>query len=91
MVEKRIKIFMHKQTAKNGATFDAFHTFSKDGKKLSVRFRKECGNPPDSGEITIDSDGANVNKSGRYPVLWIKSYKDFKPFENDGKALDEIF
>ena len=91
MVEKRIKIYMHKQTARNGATFDAFHTFTKDNKKVSVRFRRECGNPPDSGEITIDSDSANLNKTGKYPVLWIKSYRDFKPFENDGKALDEAF
>lgn len=88
----KIKIFISKATAANGAVFDVFHTFDKKGNKLTVKFRKEAGETPkESGTIEIAAADCDVATNKRYPVLWIHKFANYQPFERKPAPLSDYF
>ena len=74
METKEIKIIVAEKTTNDGRKFKTFKTFSKNGRPTEVKFRKDVTElPMVSGYYTFNVDDMNLNKSGEYPVLWIKA------------------
>lgn len=77
--------------AKNGNKFIAYKTIGKGGKKLDVRFTRECANvPKEPCTICVKRENANVDKSRVYPILWIKEVESIEANERKDN-LDEFF
>ena len=90
-MSKEIKIIEVKEINANGKKFLAYKTIDKNGKKMDVRFTRECLNKPtEACIITVDDNAANVDTNRQYPVLWIKSVLSSRPFERKNN-LDEFF
>ena len=65
----------------NGRSFKAYRVVTKNGKFMDCKFRKDCKNiPTEPCIIVVDEENANVDTSGRYPVLWVKEVIETKPF-----------
>lgn len=96
METKKIKIVVEERKHE-GRTFNVYHTFSKNGRRTEVKFRKEVKHLPEKTcYAIIDVDDMNINKSNEFPVLWIKavqSYEDLESanLEQNRKNIDEYF
>lgn len=67
-------------TPKSGQKFNAFKTVDKNGKKMDVKFTRDCRNvPTEPCEIVVDDSAANVDTNRQYPCLWIKDVLEIKP------------
>lgn len=73
METKRIKIVVTERKTAEGRVFPTFHTFSKNGRRTDVKFRKEVTAPTANCYIECDVADMNLNTSGQFPVLWIKA------------------
>lgn len=60
--------------------FNAYHAYDKNNKKVTVKFTKDCENVPPVGRhvITVSTDNANMDLTGRFPTLWVKKVESFK-------------
>lgn len=85
-----IKIIEAKEiTPKSGAKFTAFKTVDKSGKKMDVKFIRDCRNvPTEPCEIIVDDSQANVDTNRQYPCLWIKEVLEIKPLERKSNMAD---
>ena len=74
MNEIKFKIIEVKEiTTKNGNKFLAYKTVGKGGKKIDVRFTRDCKDVPTAPcTIVCDKNDANVDTTRIYPCLWIK-------------------
>lgn len=100
MVE--IKIIEVKEiTTKEGRKFPAFKTVAKNGKKLDVRFTKECrGVPTETCILRVQDENTNVDTTRQYPIVWIKKIEETLPitrksnaseyFDTDGTHYEEL-
>lgn len=53
--------------------FFAYKTVGKGGRKLDVRFVRNCPNvPTEPCTIVCDPDDCNVSTTRLYPILWVK-------------------
>lgn len=88
-------------TAKNGNKFLAYKTLGKGGRKLDIRFTRDCQNVPrETCTIVVKRENANVDKSRYYPILWIKNVEKIEQtvrksnleefFGEDEETADEI-
>ena len=97
METKRIEILVEEKKTAEGKRFNTFKAFTKNGRKIDVKFRKEVKNLPEGNcYAVIGVDNMNVDKSKRFPVLWVsqvESYEDVSEVraENNKKQLDELF
>ena len=90
-MSKEIKIIEVKEINANGKKFLAYKTIDKNGKKMDVRFTRECSNKPtEACIITVDDNAANVDTNRQYPVLWVKDVLSSRPFERKNN-LAEFF
>lgn len=94
---KKIKVIeVNEITANNGNKFTAYKTVNKDGRKMDLRFTKECiANcpsfiPKEPCFIYVPSNMANVDQTRQYPVLWVKEVVAIELFERTSN-LDEWF
>lgn len=90
--ERKFRIIEVKEiTGKNGNKFTAFKTVGKGGKKMDVRFVRNCTNvPTEPCTIVVNEADANVDTSRLYPILWIKDVIRIE--ENERKSnLDDFF
>lgn len=78
-----VKIIEVKEvTPKNGQKFNAFKAVDKSGKKMDVKFTRDCRNvPTEPCEIVVDDSMANVDTNRQYPCLWIKDVLEIKPLQ----------
>ena len=97
METKKIEIIVEERKTSEGKKFNVYKTFTKNGRKIDVKFRKEVRDlPTENCYAIINVDDMNVDKSKRFPVLWIaevQSYEDVTAVrqENNKKQLDELF
>lgn len=88
METKRIKIRVTQRTTKDGKKFNTFKTFSKNGNPTEVKFRQSVRTLPEKdGFYTFDADDMSLNKSGEYPVLWIRG--EYQSFEELNAETEE--
>lgn len=76
METKRIKIVVTERKTAEGRVFNTYHTFSKNGRRVDVKFRKEVNAPKENCYIECDVNDMNLNTSGQFPVLWIKAIQN---------------
>lgn len=94
---KRIEILVEEKKTAEGKKFNTYKTFTKNGRKIDVKFRKEVKNlPTENCYANIKTDNMNVDKSKRFPVLWVsevESYDDITEVrkETNKKQIDELF
>lgn len=97
METKKIEILVEERKTAEGKKFNVYKTFTKNGRKIDVKFRKEVKNLPEGNSYAIvDVDDMNVDKSKRFPVLWIaqvQGYEDITEVrkETNKKQIDELF
>lgn len=74
-VVKQIILFAEEKTAKEtGNKFTAYKTVDKNGRFMTVKFRKEVKNAPQKeGKYWLKTDASNlsVDVNRQYPVLWV--------------------
>lgn len=79
-------------TTKDSNKFLAYKTIGKGGRKMDVRFVRNCHNVPTEPCVVVVSDeNANVDTTRQYPILWIKDVEEIKPFtraNNVGEYFD---
>ena len=93
-MECKFKIIeVNEITAKNGNKFKAYKTIGKGGKKLDVRFVKDCANIPlEPCVIVVDDNDCNVDTTRQYPILWVKNIiriEDFARKNNVAEFFDD--
>ena len=86
----KVKIIEAKEiTTAEGRKFLAFKTVDKNGKKMDVRFTKDCRNTPrEACVIVVDDSQANVDTARQYPCLWIKDVERIEPLERKSNMAD---
>lgn len=74
-MEKKFKIIEVKEVniPDKGLKFNAYKTVGKGGRKMDVRFVRNCPNvPTEPCTIVVDSEDCNVDVTRQYPILWVK-------------------
>ena len=89
---KQFKIIEVKEiTSNNGNKFLAFKTLGKGGRKLDVRFVRDCKNiPTEPCVIHVKPENCNVDTTRQYPILWVKNVESITEFERKNN-VDEYF
>lgn len=94
---KKIEVVVTERKTEDGHAFNVYHTFSKNGRKTELKFRKSVTNLPTKHcYANVPVAAMNLNTSGRFPVLWVcqvESYEDFEQAnaENQRAKIDEYF
>ena len=100
METKKIEILVDEKTGKRDGKdvkFNVYTTFTKNGRKMSVKFRNDVKNlPTEHCMATINVDDMNVDNSGRFPVLWVKDVQGYESIEqvrkeNNAKKINTYF
>ncbi len=74
MAERKFKIIeVSEITTKDGKKFNAYKTLANGGRKMDVRFVRNCKNIPTKPCVIVCEEGqCNVDTTRQYPILWIK-------------------
>lgn len=82
-MERKFKIIeVNEITTKDGKKFKAYKTIGKGGRKMDVRFVRDCNNvPTEPCVVVVNEENCNVDTSRQYPILWIKSVERIEGFE----------
>lgn len=89
-MERKFKIVeVNEITAKNGNKFKAYKTIGKGGKKIDVRFVRDCANIPlEPCVIVVDDHDCNVDTTRQYPILWVKDIIRIEDFERKNNVAE---
>lgn len=89
-MERKFRIIEVKPiTTKDGNKFNAYKTTAKGGRKMDVRFVRNCHNvPTEPCVIVCDENDCNVDTSREYPILWIKEVIRIEPYERKNNIAD---
>ena len=94
---RKFKITVTPKKTADGRSFNTFKTYSKNGRPIEVKFRKEVKNVPDKNcFIVVNEDNAHLNTAGEYPVMWIADIVEIldiasESAESNRKRLAEYF
>ena len=82
-MERKFKIIeVNEITTKDGKKFKAYKTIGKGGRKMDVRFVRDCNNvPTEPCVVVVNEENCNVDTTRQYPILWIKSVERIEGFE----------
>ena len=76
---KKIEIIKRVVTTKDGKSFDTFKAVQKDGKLIDCKFTRDVKNlPTESCMMFVEKENINVNRSGKYPVVWVKKVEKYE-------------
>lgn len=89
-MERKFKIIeVNEVTTKDGKKFKAYKTIGKGGRKMDVRFARDCKNvPTEPSVIVVDDDNCNVDTTRQYPILWVKDVVRVEEFERKNNTSD---
>lgn len=89
-MEKKFKIIeVNEITTKDGKKFKAYKTIGKGGRKMDVRFARDCNNVPAVPcVVVVNEDNCNVDTTRQYPILWIKNVERLECFEHKNNTSD---
>ena len=95
---KKIKIFVEEKTSTDGRKFNVYRTVTKNGVKITAKFRKDVRDlPTEDCFAHILVDNMNMQKNAEYPTLWISAVEKYEPiaakFDSaaNAKEIAEIF
>ena len=90
---KKIEILKRTITTKEGKSFDAFKAVQKDGKLIDLKKKKEVKNlPSESCFMFVEKENLNVNRSGKYPVVWVakvEKYEESKTIRDNTDMFED--
>lgn len=78
---------------KDGKKYDfyAYHTYNKDAKKVTVKFTKMVKNAPtERCYVRVQNTEWNLDKTSRFPTIWIKEIEETLPITKQNKAVDDF-
>ena len=89
-MERKFKIIeVNEITIKDGKKFKAYKTIGKGGRKMDVRFVRDCNNvPTEPCVVVVNEENCNVDTTRQYPILWIKSVERIEGFERKNNTSD---
>ena len=89
-MERKFKIIeVNEITTKDGKKFKAYKTIGKGGRKMDVRFVRDCNNiPTEPCVVVVNEENCNVDTTRQYPILWIKSVERIEDFERKNNTSD---
>lgn len=89
MLKIEISVKTVKFAGENGEeSFLAYKGFTKKG-WVDLRFTKEVENvPTKNGYIYVENENCNVNKTGRFPIIWVKKIEKFEEITFTQKLED---
>lgn len=90
MSEIKIKIIEVKElSTKDGNKFNSYKTLNKKGKKMDVRFTRDCSiKPKEPCFVICNEDDCNVDVSRQYPCLWIREALRTEPIIKKSNVHD---
>ena len=90
MAERKFKIIeVNEITTKDGKKFNAYKTLANGGRKMDVRFVRNCKNiPTEPCVIVCEEDKCNVDTTRQYPILWIKDVVRIEEFERKNNVSE---
>lgn len=93
-VVKELVLFAEEKTAKEtGNKFIAYKTVAKNGKFMTVKFRKEVKNAPEKPGtywLKVLPENVSVDTNRQYPVLWVHAIDEVAPYVKTSSAnVDE--
>lgn len=89
---KEIKIIPGHATTKDGREFTTYKAVQKDGTLMDCKFRKDITVPDDVDAVVVAGGKFNVDRSKRWPVLWIAEVVEFKTrAERAVDMYDDLF
>ena len=69
-------------------SFLAYKGFTKKG-WIDLKFTKDVENvPTKNGFIYVENENVNVNRTGRFPVIWVKKIEKFEEITFTQKIED---
>ena len=69
--------------------FKAYKTVDKTGRKMDVRFTRECSNTPSEPcTIVCDTQDCTVDTRRQFPILWIKNVQRIEPLERKSNVSE---
>lgn len=89
-MERKFKIIeVNEITTKDGKKFKAYKTVGKGGRKMDVRFVRDCNNvPSEPCVIVVNEEDCNVDTTRQYPILWVKNVERTEDFERKNNMSD---
>ena len=89
-MERKFKIIeVNEITTKDGKKFKAYKTIGKGGRKMDVRFVRDCNNvPTEPCVVVVNDENCNVDTTRQYPILWIKNVERIEGFEHKNNTSD---
>lgn len=89
-MERKFKIIeVNEITTKDGKKFKAYKTIGKGGRKMDVRFVRDCNNvPTEPCMVVVNEENSNVDTTRQYPILWIKNVERIEDFERKNNTSD---
>ena len=69
--------------------FKAYKTVGKNGRKMDVRFVRNCSNVPEEPcTIVCNAEDCNVDTTRLYPILWVKNVLRIEHTERKSNLKD---
>lgn len=89
-MERKFKIIeVNEITTKDGKKFKAYKTVGKGGRKMDVRFVRDCNNvPSEPCVIVVNEENCNIDTTRQYPILWVKDVERTEGFERKNNMAD---
>lgn len=89
-MERKFKIISVEDiTTSDGKKFKAYKTVATGGRKMDVRFVRDCKNvPTEKCYIVCNDEDCNVDNTRAYPILWIKNVLRIEPIERKSNVGD---
>ena len=83
MEQRKFKIIEVKEiSTPDGKKFNAYKTLASGGRKMDVRFVRNCKNIPTAPCVIVcNDDQCNVDTTRQYPILWVKNVERIEEFE----------
>lgn len=79
METRTLKVRVTTRKTKDGREFNAYETFSKNGRSTKLKFRKEVKNLPEKDcYIVVNVDDINVNTKNEYPECWVSAIQEIR-------------
>lgn len=98
---KKIKVLVEEKSVKDGSgrKFLAYRAITKNGVKVTCKFRKEVKElPTESSYVHVFDNCMNMQKNAEYPTLWISQIEKIEPItsatvdeEANAREIAEIF
>lgn len=78
MVETKIlKVRVTERKTQDGRKFNAYETFSKNGRATKLKFTQDVKELPTKDcYIKVNVDDMNVSTRDQYPVCWVKAIQE---------------